>query len=48
MEKVFTEYYNVSKEQFLQLMSLFENPHDFLILNLKHNRIFYDFDEVII
>lgn len=48
MEKVFTEYYNMSKEDFIELMKLFQNPHDYLILNLKHNRIFYNFDEVII
>jgi DNA replication protein DnaC len=48
MEKIFNEFYDIKKEQFTELMKLFTNPHDYLVLCLKHQRIFYNWDEVIL
>lgn len=46
MEKIFNEFYDLKKEQFIELMKLYQHPHDYLILCLKHQRIFYNWDEV--
>jgi len=47
MEKVFDEFFSYNKTQFQQIMKLYENPHDYLLLNLKYKRLFYKFDEVV-
>lgn len=46
MEKVFNEFYQYTPQQFQQVMTLYKSPHDYLLLNLKYKRLFYNFDEV--
>lgn len=46
MEKIFNEFYQYSPTQFAEIMTLYKEPHDYLLLNLKHKRLFYKFDEV--
>jgi thymidine kinase len=48
--QIFDEVMPISKTEFLDLMKVgFSDPHEFLCLNLKHNRIFNNFDfEIII
>jgi hypothetical protein len=46
--QVFEEMMPITKNEFQSLMKVsFINPHDFLSLDLKHNRIFRNFDEEI-
>lgn len=41
MERVFNEYFDFSKDQFIKIMnSQFKEPHDFLLLNLKFKKIY--------
>lgn len=47
MAKIFKEFYDFNEEQYLQIMKLYKSPHDWLLLNLKHNRLFYKFDKEI-
>ena len=47
MSKIFNEFYQYSPKQFDQVMTLYREPHDYLLLNLKHKRLFYKFDEVV-
>jgi len=47
MEKIFEEYYRYKPEQIEQIMTLYKNPHDWLLLNVKHNRLFFKFDSEI-
>lgn len=46
MKKVFDEFYDYKPAQFEEIMKLYKTPHDYLLLNLKHKRLFYNFDEV--
>jgi len=46
MKKVFDEFYDYKPAQFEEIMKLYKSPHDYLLLNLKHKRLFYNFDEV--
>jgi hypothetical protein len=48
LERVFNETIQLSKEQFERICSLYKEPHDCLMISLKHHRIFKDFDEVIL
>lgn len=47
MSKIFKEFYDFNEDQYLQIMKLYQSPHDWLLLNLKHNRLFYKFDKEI-
>jgi hypothetical protein len=47
MQKIFKEFYDYKEEQFLQIMRLYKSPHDWLLLNLKHRRLFFKFDKEI-
>jgi hypothetical protein len=47
MEKIFNEFFDYKKEQFDEIMKLYKNPWDYLLLNLKYKRLFFDFNEVI-
>jgi hypothetical protein len=40
MKKIFAEFFDYSEDQFQQIMKLFKNPHDWLLLNLKYKRLF--------
>lgn len=47
MERVFNEYFEYSKQQFDKLMKQYQNPHDFLLMNLKYKKIYNkDFHEI--
>jgi hypothetical protein len=46
MEKIFNEFFDYKKEQFDEIMKLYKNPWDYLLLNLKHKRLFFDFNEI--
>ena len=47
MEKIFNEFFDYKKEQFDEIMKLYKNPWDYLLLNLKYKRLFFDFNEVV-
>lgn len=47
MEKIFNEFFDYKKEQFDEIMKLYKNPWDYLLLNLKHKRLFFDFNEIL-
>lgn len=47
MVKIFDEFYAYKKAQFDEIMKLYQSPHDFLLLNLKHKRLFYQWNEVL-
>lgn len=46
-EKVFNEFFDYKREQFDQIMKLYKNPWDYLLLNLKHKKIYFNFDEIL-
>lgn len=48
MSKIFDEFYDYKDEQFQQIMKLYKSPHDWLLLNLKHNRLFFKFESEIV
>jgi hypothetical protein len=47
MEKIFNEFFDYKRDQFEEIMKLYKNPWDYLILNLKHKRLFFDFNEIV-
>jgi len=47
MEKIFNEFFDYKKEQFDEIMKLYKNPWDYLLLNLKHKRLFFDYNEIL-
>jgi len=48
LERVFNETIQLSQDQFDKLCTLYREPHDCLMMSLKHRRIFKDFDEVVL
>jgi len=48
LERVFNETMQMSVDQFNSVCSLYREPHDCLMISLRHRRIFKDFDEVIL
>lgn len=46
LERVFNESMQMKPEQFERVCSLYREPHDCVMISLKHRRIFYKFDEV--
>jgi len=47
MQKIFDEFFDYKKDEFDQIMKLYKNPWDYLLLNLKHKRLFFDFNEIL-
>jgi hypothetical protein len=47
MQKIFDEFFDYKREQFDEIMKLYKNSWDYLILNLKHKRLFFEFNEII-
>jgi hypothetical protein len=47
MKKIFNEFFDYKEDEFLQIMKLYKSPHDWLLLNLKHRRLFFKFDKEI-
>jgi hypothetical protein len=48
MEKIFNEFYDYKEKEFQQIMKLYKHPHDWLLMNLKHKRLFYKFEGEVI
>jgi hypothetical protein len=46
MEKIFTEFLQYKREQFNEIMKLYKNPWDYVLINLKHKRLFFDWNEI--
>lgn len=44
MEKVFEDFMNIKKQTFEDIMKLYENPHDYLLLNIRKQKLFFKFD----
>ena len=48
MNKIFKEFYDYKPEQIRDIMDLYKLPHDWLLLNLKHRRLFFKFEKEIL
>ena len=48
MERIFDEFLRMNKKKFEEIMLLFKKPHDLLILNIKHNKLYFNWDEIIL
>jgi hypothetical protein len=48
MFKLFKEFFDYNEEQYNQIMKLYKNPHDWLLLNLKQRRLFFKFEKEIV
>jgi DNA replication protein DnaC len=44
MTKIFEEFYNYKPQQIYDIMELYKNPHDWLMLNVKNKRLFFKFE----
>ena len=44
MEKIFKEFFDYKEKEFQQIMKLYKHPHDWLLMNLKYKRLFYQFE----
>ena len=47
-EKLFEEMFETKKDVALQLLKFYKQKHDYLMLNVDTQRIYYMFDEIII
>ena len=47
-EKLFEELFETKKDIALQLLKFYEQKHDYLMLNVDSQRIYKNFDEIII
>ena len=49
MESIFDEQVELYKDKFLEVLQIcYKNPHDFLYVNVLTNRLFYNWNEIII
>jgi uncharacterized protein YejL (UPF0352 family) len=48
MFKLFKEFFDYNEDQYNQIMKLYKNPHDWLLLNLKQRRLFFKFEKEIV
>lgn len=49
MEKIFREFFNMKPDQFIDVMKLYKEPHDYLLLNVRKQKLYYKLEaEVII
>jgi hypothetical protein len=46
LERVFNETIQMSQDQFNKVCSLYQEPHDCIMMSLRHRRMFKDFDEI--
>jgi len=44
MNKIFEEFYDYKPYQIYDIMELYKNPHDWLMLNVKNKRLFFKFE----
>lgn len=45
-EKFFTEMMDIKKEQFHQLMKLCPTTHDYILVSLKHKKMYHNWNEI--
>lgn len=49
MEKIFHEFMNMKNDEFTEVMKLYKDPHTYLLLNIRKQKLYYKFEaEVII
>jgi GTPase SAR1 family protein len=46
-EKFFNEMVNIKKENFYELMKRLPTTHDYILVSLKHKKIYHNWDEII-
>jgi DNA replication protein DnaC len=48
MEKVFEDFMALKRNDFEAVMKLYENPHDYLLLNIRKQKLFFKFEAEVI
>jgi len=49
LNKIFDECMPIDKDKFVDVVNLaFQNKHDWICINFKHNKLFHKFDEIIL
>lgn len=48
MSKIFNEFYDYKEKEFQEIMKLYKHPHDWLLMNLKHKRLFFKLEGEVI
>jgi hypothetical protein len=48
MEKIFHEFLNMKPDKFVEVMRLFKDPHDYLLLNVRKQKLYYKFEAEVI
>jgi DNA replication protein DnaC len=48
MSKLFKEFFDYTEDQYQEIMQLYKKPHDWLLLNLKHKRLFKELGQEIV
>lgn len=49
MEKVFDDFFQLKRNEFEEVMKLYKSPHDYLLLNIRKQKLYFKFEaEVII
>lgn len=46
-EKFFHEMMNIKKEDFEKLLRLMKNTHDYILVSMKHKKIYFDWNEIV-
>lgn len=48
MEKIFREFMNMKEAEFVEVMKLYKEPHDYLLLNIRKQKLYYKFEAQVI
>lgn len=48
MEKIFREFMNMKQDEFAEVMKLYKEPHDYLLLNIRKQKLYYKFEAQVI
>lgn len=48
MEKIFHEFMNMKQDKFTEVMGLYKDPHDYLLLNIRKQKLYYKFEAEVI
>jgi len=46
-EKFFNEMVNIKKDDFYKLMKLLSSTHDYILVSLKHKKLYHNWNEII-
>jgi hypothetical protein len=46
-EKFFNQMFNFKKQEFDEVMKLLSTTHDYLLISLKHKKLYYNWDEIV-